>query len=429
MASTAARVGATPEIKIPPLIKRNITLFALSQSFTGSGMQFLYSFGPLMVVALTGSAALAGLSVGLVGLSRFFVAYPVGKIADTYGRKPAILLGLTLALIGVIVTGLSMRYLSFTILAAGMLIFSMGMSAAQQLRVAATDMFPPWHRAQALGYVAMGSLVGLVVSPGVVAVAEAFANRIGEDALGAAWFLLPILILPGMVLISRVRPDPKEIGQHLDRYYHGYKPEPRSAGVQPEFSAWRMLRNGPILRAIVANTACQGNMSIVMVLTSLVLSHHGHSYFWISVSHMCHTTGMFAFTIPLGRLADRVGRERVMYPGVGVALAGAALVALTGDYWSVTLGTFLVGLGWAAANVSATAMIADHAASHERGRAIGVNESFAGGISVVTALITGPLIQWSGLPVTGLFAVVIAAPPLILLAAHRLRMDSNARAA
>src|SRR5262249_43412261 len=155
------------------------------------------------------------------------------------------------------------------------------------LRVAATDMFPPWHRAQALGYVAMGSLVGLLVSPLVVKGAEAFANRTGEDVLGLAWFLLPILILPGMVLISRVRPDPKEIGQSLENYYPGYTPEPRPAGRDAEFNAWRMLRNGPILRAIVANTACQGNMSIVMVLTSLVLSHHGHSYFWISVSHMC----------------------------------------------------------------------------------------------------------------------------------------------
>jgi MFS family permease len=164
-----------------------------------------------------------------------------------------------------------------------------------------------------------------------------------------------------------------------------------------------------------------------MVLTSLVLSHHGHSLVAISISHMFHTTGMFAFTVPLGRLADRVGREAVMYPGVGVALVGAGLVALTGAYWSVTLGTFLVGLGWAAANVSATAMIADHAATHERGRAIGVNESAAGGIQVVTALITGPLIEWSGLPATGLFAVAVAAPPLALWFAAR--MDRSARRA
>ena len=85
-----------------------MTLFALSQTFTGAGMQFTYGFGPLMVLALTGSPDLAGVSVGLVGFSRFLVAYPVGKITDTYGRKPGIVMGLALALVGTVVVGLAM---------------------------------------------------------------------------------------------------------------------------------------------------------------------------------------------------------------------------------------------------------------------------------------------------------------------------------
>ena len=95
-------------MKIPALIKRNVALFSLSQSFTGAGMQFSYGFGPLMVVALTDSPALAGLSVGLVGVSRFLVAYPMGKITDAYGRKPGIYLGLSLALAGSLTLGVSM---------------------------------------------------------------------------------------------------------------------------------------------------------------------------------------------------------------------------------------------------------------------------------------------------------------------------------
>ena len=87
-------------VRIPALIKRNMALFALSQSFTGAGMQFAYGLGPLMVIGLTGSASLAGLSVSLIGFSRFLVSYPIGKITDTYGRKPGILLGLVLALMG-----------------------------------------------------------------------------------------------------------------------------------------------------------------------------------------------------------------------------------------------------------------------------------------------------------------------------------------
>ena len=141
---------------IPPIIKRNTILFALAQSFSGAGMQFAYGLGPLMVLALTGSAALAGLSVGLIGLSRFLASYPVGKITDAYGRKPGIVFGLTLALIGGLICGSSMYFASIWVFIIGMTIFGMGMSGVQQLRVAATDMYPHFHRAQALGYLPLG---------------------------------------------------------------------------------------------------------------------------------------------------------------------------------------------------------------------------------------------------------------------------------
>jgi len=401
--------------RVPSLIKRNITLFALSQSFTGAGMQFTYGFGPLMVIALTGSASLAGLAVGMVGVSRFLVAYPVGKITDTYGRKPGILLGLVLALIGAVMIGGSLQLSSFATFIAGLTIFGMGMNASQQLRVAATDMFLPQHRAEALGYIAMGSLVGLAVAPLLVRFAESISDRSGQNPLALPFFMLPVLIIAGMALIAYVRPDPKEIGMQLERYYPGYRAPPARSAAHPVFRMRLMLGNPRLRLAVIANCAAQGNMSVVMVLTSLVLSHHGHSLSAIAFSHMFHSAGMFAFTIPLGRLCDRIGRDAVMFPGVAVALLGASLVAFTGMYWSVTLGTFLVGVGWAAANVAATALIADHFATEERGRAIGVNESFAGGISVVMALITGPLIEWSGLPATGAAAALVTLPPLLML--------------
>lgn len=414
-------------MRIPALIKRNTALFALSQSFTGAGMQFAYGLGPLMVMALTGSARLAGLSVALIGLSRFLVAYPIGKITDAFGRKPGILVGLTLAMIGAVVVGISMSIKSIIVLVGGMLLFGMGMNAAQQLRVAATDMFPPHLRAQALGYVALGSLAGLVISPLVVRGAEPVAHGLGQDPLGLPWLLLPLLIVPGMVLVTFVRPDPKEIGMNLERYYPDYTPPPRrAAGRQPGFRAGRLLHMRTTRMAIVCNCAAQGNMSIIMVLTSLVLAHHGHSLGAIMLSHVFHTAGMFAFTIPLGRLADRLGRDKVMFPGIATTLVGAAFVAFASGYVAVTLGTFLVGLGWAAANVAATALIADHAETAERGRAIGLSDSFAGGTSVVAALVTGPLIDWNGLSMAGLTAVLLALVPLAMLIASKFERPAGA---
>ena len=402
---------------IPPLIKRNTLLFALSQSFVGAGTQLAYGIGPLMVIAVTGSASLAGLTVGLFGISRFLVSYPVGKITDTYGRKPGILFGQGLALIGSLISGFAMLAGSAVGLTLGMIVFTSGISAGQQLRVAATDMYPPRQRGLALGFVQTGSLVGILLSPLVMGLADVISQRTGHSALGLPWLMMPVLILGGMILVFFVHPDPKEIGMNLERYYPGYVPPPRPAnGQEVAFNSWDLVRQPRTRLAILANCVGQGNMAIVMVLTSLVLSHHGHSLTAIAFSHSFHAAGMFAFTIPLGWASDRYGREWVMYPGVGMGLIGALFVAFSEGFVSVTLGTFLVGLGWCAANVASTALLADSVETQHRGRAIGVSESGGGAMTLLAAAVTGPLVECTNLPAAGIVAVLIAVVPLAMLA-------------
>ena len=94
-----------------------------------------------------------------------------------------------------------------------------------------------------------------------------------------------------------------------------------------------LLRNPAIRLAMISNCSVQGNMSIVMVLNSLVLKDCGTGLTGIAIAGMCHSMGMFAFTIPLGKLTDRFGRDAVMFPGVATALAGAGLVAYTHSYF------------------------------------------------------------------------------------------------
>jgi MFS family permease len=251
----------------------------------------------------------------------------------------------------------------------------------------------------------------------VMALAEAMSQRTGHSPLGLPWLMMPALILAGMALVTFVKPDPKEIGMNLSRYYPDYvQPSAKGTGEVSTFNSWDLLRNVRTRLAILSNCAGQGNMAIVMVLTSLVLSHHGHSLTAITVSHMFHAAGMFAFTIPLGWAADRYGREQVMYPGVAIALIGALFVAFAEGFLSVTLGTFLVGLGWCAANVASTAMIADQVETQHRGRAIGVSESGGGAMTVLAAIVTGPLVECASLPAAGIAAVLIAVVPLAALA-------------
>ena len=142
---------------IPPLIKRNTVLFALSQSFVGAGTQLAYGIGPLMVIArhrlgeprrphrrLVRHQPVPGVLSGRQDHRhlRPQARHPVrpGPGARSARSSPAwrcsqgSAIGLTL----------------------GMIIFTSGISAGQQLRVAATDMYLPRQRGLALGFVAIG---------------------------------------------------------------------------------------------------------------------------------------------------------------------------------------------------------------------------------------------------------------------------------
>ena len=67
-------------------------------------------------------------------------------------------------------------------------------------------------------------------------------------------------------------------------------------------------------------------------------------------------------------------------------------------------------------NVASTALLADEVETSMRGRAIGTNDSWAGGTSLVLSIITGPLISYGGLPASAVFAACVAAVPLLMWA-------------
>ena len=410
--------------QIPSIVKRNTLLIAAIYASASAGMGLLPSMGALMVVRLLGSTGLSGLALGMMGVSRFVVAYPMGIVADRYGRKLALALALTLGLVGAVLSGLSMVANSFALFLFGVFIFGLAVPVAQQVRVAATDMYPPQRRAEGLGYVVTASAVGSIGVTILVGLAQALSDTFGPDALALAWLLVPLVLLPALFLVFRVRPDPKEIAEHLEQYYPDYNPPaPLTVPEGGQGSLLTFLRHYPKLTVFICNFAVQGNMSMVMVIATLVLHSHGHSLPAIAFSTSIHSIGMFGFSIPEGWLADRVGRRAVMLAGVLIAGVGTPMLVTTGDYWIITVGFFLVGLGWSCVNVAGTALLADVSSPRERGRAIGASETFSGGANIVLALAAGPVLAYLGLFAVGVTGVALMVLPVALL----LRLREPAR--
>ncbi len=421
-ASTPGRHGQ-PHMRIPPLIRRNTILLALTQAFVGMGNQTTPTLAPLIAVQMLGSATLAGVGTSILSLSRLLVAYPVGWLTDRFGRKAGLMLGLVLSLFGALVIGMAMLQNSFALVVVGLVIFGMGVGAGQQLRLAAADMFLPARRGEGLGYVLTGSLVGAIAAPMLIYGSELLGQRTGTDRLSTVWFLMPLVIVPSMILVLFVRPDPKTIAQNLSHYYPGYVAPAitkAAAANSGGFRTW--LHHFPLMTGFACSFAAQGVMTMMMAMTSLALDHHGYSLSLISMSVSLHVVGMFGFSIPLGRLSDRLGRRNMMLGGSAITALGSILVPTSPEYIVITTGTFLVGLGWSCVNVASSALITEVVTPAERGRAIGLSDTISSSASIVLPLAGGPLVEWAGLPALAVVALAVLAVPVIMLS--RLRETS-----
>ena len=214
--------GSPARLRIPPLIKRNTALVALSQSFSGAGMPLAYGIGPLMVVAVTGSASLAGL------VGRAVRAEPVpGVLSGRQGhrrlwpqaRHPArarrlrwsapLIVAWSMSLNSIV--GAHRRHADVRHGHGG------GASVARRRHRHVSAVAA---RREALGYrrarldrrawrsARCWSRPPSVIAPGL-----------GQDPMALPWLMLPVLIVAGMVLVTFVRPDPKEIGQNLAQLF------------------------------------------------------------------------------------------------------------------------------------------------------------------------------------------------------------------
>jgi len=414
---TAARATrSSAAVPVPALIKRNTLLLAMTQAFVGMGTQLVPTFGAIMIERLLGSLALAGLGTSLLYLARMLVAFPIGWIMDRCGRKAGLLLGLLLSMLGAVAVGVAMAWASFSLFLAGLLVFGLGVGAGLQLRIAAADMYLPERRAEGLGYVLTGSVVGALGGPVLIGAAQQSALWLRVEPTALAWLLLPLVLGPSLALVFLIHPDPKAIAANLAQYYPGYQPVAISqAPMLARGASLRVwLRHGRLRLAFLATFAAHGSMAMMMALTPLAMAHQGQGLTMISLAVALHVVGMYGLSLPLGRMADQVGRGSTIVVGlIGVAV-GAVLVPLTPDYWIATGGLALVGVGWSCVNVAVTALVADVVPPIERARAIGVVDSFGGLASLALPLAGGALAQSVGFSALAILAIVLVLVPLLV---------------
>lgn len=417
------RVASEPRVAIPRLIKRNTLYLTAAEAFVGTGQQMVPTLTAIIVVQFLHSATLGGIGMSILGASRLVVGYPAGQLADTRGRKPVLLLGLVVSLVGALGIGLAVLANGFWVFLAGLVLFGLGSGASQnQRRLAAADLYPASRRGEGLGYVLMGALVGALGGPILVSSGGAIAHAAGVSALAVPWLLVSVVVLPSIILILLIHPEPMEIALHLGRYWpidgevDETRPAPATQGASSLVTPCSFFRRLPLLVAIVGLAGANGTMVLLMALTPLAMAARGVALSVISLSVAIHVAGMFGFSVPLGRLADRIGRRGVLGMGLLLEGLGALLVPASMNQWVMTAGLFLVGLGWSGANVATAALLADATQPDERGRAMGVQASVSAAGSIAVPLLGGLAVElWGSWALSIMGIALLAGPALLLL--------------
>ncbi len=416
--------------KIPPLIVKNTLLFAISQAFQGMPMQLAVTTGASMVAFLTGSKALAGIPGMLISGSRFLVAFPTGFITDKYGRKKGMYISLILGVIACAILSFSTSISSVPIMFVGFTILGLGFGANTQLRVAAGDMYPVKLRASGIGTVLTFSVFGAFLSPFLISLVNLDCinlfvfdvcltdlNLDEYDELTKIWGFVPIFLIPIFIFIYLIKPDPIDVAKNLDKYWgKEYKSLQDSKSIDHiPFNIKNVFRDKVNLAAFFSYSVAQSMMVMVMFLTSLIMVEKGYDYLAVSFTVSIHVVGMFAFSSLVGIITDSLGRKKVSILGMITLAAGCFITPITSNYFVITLGLFLIGLGWSGSNVASTSMIADRNPVEQRGRVTGLNDMSSGAFSVLFTLIGPVIANFTSLTIICFIATFISLVPILLL--------------
>jgi MFS family permease len=399
--------------------RRSHVAIISGQALAGVGMGATFSAGALLATQLSGSPAWSGTSVTLWTLGAAAAAIPLARLAQRSGRAPALATGSGFAALGAVVGMVATAAGLFPLFLVAMGLLGVGTAVNLQSRFAATDLSEPARSGRDLSVVVWSTTLGAVLGPNLIGPGDELGQSVGLPPLSGVFiFALAAQLVAVVVYLVVLRPDPLRTALRL--------------GVErgtTEVAARAGDRDG-VVTGILALAFSHATMASVMAMTPVHLVEHGATLQIVGLTISLHVAGMYALSPVWGVLSDRFGRSPVIVLGQGMLLAALFMTSFGAEHsgW-VLAGLILLGLGWSAATVAASGLVADSADQMHRtvvqGRA-DLSMSLAGAVGAASAGVVLAAIGYAGLSLVAmaLVAVVLGA---VLIRAIRLPRRRESR--
>jgi MFS family permease len=386
------------------LQKRTVKVLSLGQALGGFGLGATLSVGALLAVELSGTTAWSGAAATLSTLGSAAVAIPLANLAFKRGRRVSLAFGAFLAILGAAMMILATYTQSFPVEIVALLFLGAGSAVSLQARFAAADIPTGKPKGRDLSLVVWATTLGAVIGPNLIAPGETLGLWLGMPHLaGPFLFTIAAQLSSTLVFWFGLRPDPLIVARDIA----GLDPKQKNASLK---DALEVVREFPLAGYAVLTIALSHMVMVsVMSMTPAHLNAEGHSLADVGFTISLHVAGMYSLAPVFGWLTDKFGAIRIVITGQFISLTSLAVSGFwQSEFYAVVLGLFLLGVGWSASTVAASALLSETLATGQRSKVQGFSDSlmnlsgaFGGAISgiILTMFTFGGLNAAALLPV------------------------------
>jgi MFS family permease len=300
-----------------------------------------------------------------------------GRLSDRWGRRPVILLGLSMAAVAYLLFGLATELWMLLVFR---LVQGAGGGITGVIQAYVSDSVAAHDRAKALGWLTAMTSAGVMVGPAM----GSLATRLAPSAPG--------LIAAGLALLNvafafRLLKEPV-VARHL-----GERQPLRRALVEvflhPATPAHRMI------------WIYAAGMMAFMAMNSMLALYLGHrfgvternvGYFYVYVGGI----SVLMRGGVLGPLFTRLGEIRVLQLGALSLALGQALLPLSMHLVMLAVVIALMPIGTSMLFPATTSQVSHHAAAGHVGQALGVQQAIGGGARMLGPIWAGAAFQHLG---------------------------------
>jgi MFS family permease len=353
---------------------------------------FMDMVGVLMIIPLLPFYAktmgaggfVVGLLVSSFSIAQLLMAPVWGRFSDHYGRRPALIVGMTASAIAYVVFAYAD---AMWLLFLSRLVQGAGGGTVSVIQAYVADALEPKERAKGLGWLSAATNAGVALGPllGIVALKWGTA---GPGLLAAALSVVNIGFAWKFLVESR---DMTEAAAARNT--------PRVAGRSRQAVAQVVTHpNEPASRLIwiyaIAIGAFQGSTAILALFLAdrFCVTKESIGYFFAYIGVLSVVTR----ALILGPAVDRYGEARLSRVGLVLLALGLALLPLMHPadnpvltYLPLALAVALIPLGTAFTFPCVTSLLSRVVSSSERGLYMGVQQTFGGAARVIFPIIYG----------------------------------------